>query len=185
MSEARKYYGKFRGTVLDPVDPNLMGRVKLLVTVGGAPLTLTAEACTPYPGFYAIPPIGSGVWVEFEEGDIDKPIWTGCWWRDGEILAILQPGDPPPDASSAPATVVFAVSPARTTGTPSVARLKLSSTDGTATLECLMPPASPATPTAIALSTDGVDISYMVQKIHLGQATIDLNDGAISVLPSP
>jgi uncharacterized protein involved in type VI secretion and phage assembly len=31
-------------------------------------------------GAYLVPQIGSGVWVEFEQGDPDYPIWSGCFW---------------------------------------------------------------------------------------------------------
>ena len=33
-------------------------------------------------GFFMIPPIGASVWIEFEHGDPDYPIWTGCFWAD-------------------------------------------------------------------------------------------------------
>ncbi len=56
-------------------------------------MPVVAEACTPFAGlgsgFYAIPPTGAGVWIEFEEGDLNKPIWTGSWWSDGELPASL------------------------------------------------------------------------------------------------
>ncbi len=32
--------------------------------------------------------MGSGVWIEFEGGDVSYPIWAGCYWLDGE-----QPSD--------------------------------------------------------------------------------------------
>jgi uncharacterized protein involved in type VI secretion and phage assembly len=45
--------------------------------------------CAPYAGngvgLFALPPVGAGVWVEFEGGDLDYPIWSGCFWADGEI----------------------------------------------------------------------------------------------------
>jgi hypothetical protein len=46
-----------------------------------------AEPCVPLAGptglpmgVYMVPPIGAGVWVEFERGDPSKPIWVGCRW---------------------------------------------------------------------------------------------------------
>src|SRR5262249_32667661 len=99
-----RYYGKYRGTVVSPIDLGLKGRITALVTVGGIPLTVVAEACTPYAGpgcgFYAIPPAGAGVWIEFVEGDLDQPVYTGCWWREGEVLAMLSPDLPPPDPAT-------------------------------------------------------------------------------------
>jgi hypothetical protein len=183
--ERRRYYGKFRGTVVSTVDPGLKGRISALITVGGAPLTVIAEACTPYPGFYAIPPEGSGVWIEFEEGDLDKPIWTGCWWRDGEVMTILSPDLPPPDPVSAPKTVVLAVSVARTPGIPSTARLKLSAATGTATLESLLPPGTPALPTSIKLSPAGIDIGYTLNTVSIKPSGVDINKNGLVVLPAP
>ena len=31
-----------------------------------------------------LPPVGAAVWVEFEGGDLDYAIWSGCFWREGE-----------------------------------------------------------------------------------------------------
>jgi len=84
-----RYYGKYRGIVTVPVDTGSKGRVQALVTVGGTPKTVVAEACMPFggpgAGFFAVPPVGAGVWIEFEEGRLDKPIWTGVWWSEGEL----------------------------------------------------------------------------------------------------
>ncbi len=85
MSNGR-YLGKFRGTVLNNVDPMLKGRLQLMVPdVTGLLPSTWAEACVPLTGpspmgTYFVPPIGSGVWVEFEQGDVNHPIWTGCRW---------------------------------------------------------------------------------------------------------
>ncbi len=55
--------------------------------------------CVPYAGpdvgFFAIPPEKANVWVEFEGGDPDYPIWSGCFLGPNEIPAIppAQPGE--------------------------------------------------------------------------------------------
>jgi hypothetical protein len=89
MSESKKYYGKYRGTVTQPADIGMKGRITATITIGGTPVPVVAEACTPFggpgSGMYAIPPPGAGVWIEFEEGDLNKPIWTGSWWAEGEL----------------------------------------------------------------------------------------------------
>ena len=41
----------------------------------------------PKVGFFAIPPVGANVWVEFEAGDTDHPIWSGCFWGPGQLPA--------------------------------------------------------------------------------------------------
>jgi hypothetical protein len=93
MSESKKYYGKYRGIVTQPVDIGVKGRITATITIGGTPVPVVAEACTPFgglgSGLYAIPPAGAGVWIEFEEGDLNKPIWTGSWWAEGELLASM------------------------------------------------------------------------------------------------
>jgi hypothetical protein len=87
----RAYYGKYAGTVIDNVDPDMKGRLLVEVpgVLGVAPSSW-AEACTPLAGpigvamgVYLVPPIGTGVWVEFAQGDPERPIWVGCRW--GEI----------------------------------------------------------------------------------------------------
>lgn len=86
-----RYFGKYRGKVTSAVDP--MQRGRLLVSVPAILGTATAWAmpCVPYAGdqvgFYALPDPGAGVWIEFEGGNINMPIWTGCFWADGEIPA--------------------------------------------------------------------------------------------------
>lgn len=81
----RKFYGKYRGTVYNNIDPNGMGRVQVIVpAVAPTPLLHWATLCTPISGLqngmYAVPPIGSGVWIEFEAGDTDYPICSGGFW---------------------------------------------------------------------------------------------------------
>lgn len=84
----QRFYGKYRGTVTNNVDPMQLGR--LLVEVPDV-LSLTpsswAMPCVPLAGptgppmgVYLVPPIGAGVWIEFEKGDPDYPIWVGCRW---------------------------------------------------------------------------------------------------------
>jgi uncharacterized protein involved in type VI secretion and phage assembly len=84
----QSYYGKYRGTVLNNIDPELRGRLMLTIPdVLGAIPSSWAEPCVPLAGptgppmgVYLVPPIGAGVWVEFEHGDPSYPIWAGCRW---------------------------------------------------------------------------------------------------------
>lgn len=82
-----RFYGKYRGFVVDNVDPEQLGRLKIQVpsVLGTEVVTGWAMPCLPYggeanQGFFFIPDIGAGVWVEFEEGDLEFPIWTGTFW---------------------------------------------------------------------------------------------------------
>ena len=83
----RRFYGKYRGTVVDNDDPSRLGRLKVSVpsVLGPDVVTGWATPCVPYggaagQGFLFVPQRGAGVWVEFEEGDLEFPIWVGTFW---------------------------------------------------------------------------------------------------------
>lgn len=85
MNENNGFYGKYRGIVTDNEDPLMIGRVRAKVPdVMGDLESGWAMPCAPFggsgTGFFAIPPKNAGVWIEFECGDPDYPIWSGCWW---------------------------------------------------------------------------------------------------------
>jgi uncharacterized protein involved in type VI secretion and phage assembly len=97
------FFGKYRGVVLNNIDPMMMGRLQVQVPdVAGLAPTSWAMPCAPVAGLqsgmFALPVIGSGVWVEFERGDADYPIWVGCFWGTAaEVPAMAQltpPGIP-------------------------------------------------------------------------------------------
>jgi hypothetical protein len=100
MNESKKYFGKYRGTVLQNIDPMQMGRIQVIVPDVSAVLPSSwAMPCVPIAGkqmgSYFVPQIGSGVWVEFEQGDPDYPIWTGCFWgSSAELPALALTGNP-------------------------------------------------------------------------------------------
>ncbi len=84
MSASDRYLGKYRGTVINNIDPMQQGRVQAQVPdVTGLIPSTWAMPCLPAAGlaegFFHLPPIGAGVWIEFEQGDLDRPIWTGCF----------------------------------------------------------------------------------------------------------
>lgn len=88
-----RFYGKYRGFVVENADPEKLGRLKVRVpsVLGNEVVTGWAMPCTPYggdrdQGFLFIPEVGAGVWIEFEEGDLEFPIWVGTFWSkpDGE-----------------------------------------------------------------------------------------------------
>jgi hypothetical protein len=99
-NERGKLYGKYRGTVTDNVDLLGLGRVLPYVPAVQASVLNWALPCAPYAGlevgFFAIPPIGANVWIEFEGGNPDHPIWSGCFWEELEvpIAQELSPEDP-------------------------------------------------------------------------------------------
>jgi hypothetical protein len=96
----KKFYGKFRGTVINNVDPMQMGRIQAIVPDVSAVIpTSWALPCSPVGGiqngFFSVPLIGAGVWIEFEQGDPDYPIWSGCYWGSAAEVPALSHLVPP------------------------------------------------------------------------------------------
>lgn len=99
----QRYYGKYRGMVLINIDPLQIGRIMAQVpdVLGETPSTW-AMPCVPVAGIQAgcfvVPPIGSQVWIEFEQGNPDYPIWSGGFWgtvADVPVFATAPPAIPP------------------------------------------------------------------------------------------
>ncbi|HTF06952.1 MAG TPA: phage baseplate assembly protein V [Asanoa sp.] len=161
------FHGKYRGTVANNVDPMQLGRVQVNVpaVLGDGQLSW-ALPCVPYAGdgvgFFAVPPVGANVWVEFEGGDPAYPILAGCFWGTGQA-----PG----------------------TGLPTTKVLK---TDGvTLTFEDLagaggltIDVASPAVsvPMRISCTASGIELSIGSQKVLLSSSSVSVNNGALEVM---
>lgn len=84
-AKKQEYYGKYRGTVVNNIDPLGLGRIQVIVPdVSTTSITSWALPCLPWgglqTGLFTVPMNGAGVWIEFEQGDPDYPIWTGCYW---------------------------------------------------------------------------------------------------------
>jgi uncharacterized protein involved in type VI secretion and phage assembly len=155
-----RHYGKYRGVVSDNQDPRNMGRIRARVPeVLGDEETGWALPCVPYAGdglgFYAIPALGTGVWIEFEAGDVSRPIWSGCWWSEGQV---------PEDA--APEVKVIK--------TEAGHRIMLD--DSGETVEIIDSGGA-----RIALDSSGIDISKGGKKISITQKSVSINDGALEV----
>jgi uncharacterized protein involved in type VI secretion and phage assembly len=173
MSEEGRFYGKYRGTVTSNVDPQQMGR--LLVTVpdvlGSAPATW-AVACTPLAGpigagmgVHFIPPMGAGVWVEFEHGDPQYPIWVGCRWGSSSDL----PGAASSGLPVSP-SIVF-----QTTGKHEIVMSDVPGPTGGIQL-------SLATGAKITITQIGITIDNgQGASISLTGPTVNINNGALTV----
>jgi len=126
-----------------------------------------AMPCVPYAGdsvgFFALPPVGASVWVEFEGGDPDYPIWSGCFWGQGE--APVQP--------ALPFVKVFK--------TDSLT-LKLDDTPGAGGFTLEVQPPAAAVPISIICNASGVEISTGAAKIAMTAASVSINDGALEVI---
>lgn len=100
MSPETKYYGKYRATVVNNVDPLQTGRIQVIVPDVSAILP-TSWALPAFPvggvqyGLVAIPLVGAGVWVEFEQGNPDYPIWTGCFYGSAAEMPTMALAVPP------------------------------------------------------------------------------------------
>jgi hypothetical protein len=106
-------FGKYRGQVIDNVDPEQIGRLLVSVPDALSDSTRWAMPCVPFAGnqsgFFALPPRGANVWVEFERGEVDYPVWTGCFWTSSAevpVLALSAPGEKPVVIESAAGTIL-------------------------------------------------------------------------------
>lgn len=96
----QKYFGKYRGTVIQNIDPLQLGRIQVMVPdVSGLLPSSWAMPCFPITGklmgAYWVPQIGSGVWVEFEQGNPDYPIWVGGFYGlAAELPTLALAGNP-------------------------------------------------------------------------------------------
>ena len=152
-----RFYGKYRGVVTE-VDASTM-RIKAKVpAVLGTTISGWCEACVPYAGpgvgFVMLPEVDSGVWIEFEGGEVSNPIWVGCYWREGEV---------PSDASET-AKAIFAQS-----GT-----LKLDDDASEVSLE-------DADGDSLKLSGGAATITSNMGKIVADSSGVSVNDGALEV----
>jgi uncharacterized protein involved in type VI secretion and phage assembly len=92
-----RYYGKYRGQGTDNSDPDNLGRIRATVpSLLGAEETGWALPAFAYggaseQGLFAVPDVGAGVWIEFEQGDLSYPIWTGTWYTTAAIPESAQP----------------------------------------------------------------------------------------------
>lgn len=172
MTSSKQYYGKYRGTVINNVDPMQIARIQVLVPdVSGLAPTTWALPCTPYgginAGMFAVPAVGSGVWVEFEQGDPDYPIWVGTFWGSAAETPFL--------AKSVPAPT-----PAITLQTPFKNGLVISDAAGPSGVGGItLQSASGAT---IAVNDVGITISNGKGAIiSLTGPTVDINLGALTI----
>ena len=171
MSEAKKYYGKYRGTVINNVDPMQIGRIQVMVPdVSNVMLSSWAMPCAPVAGIntgmFALPLIGAGVWVEFEQGDPDYPIWVGGFWGMAAEVPLLSHMVPP-------------AVPGITLQTPLKNGIVISDVPG--------PTGGIQIQTATGALISVTDIGIMISNgkgavINLTGPTVDINLGALTVV---
>lgn len=163
------YFGKYRGTVVDNVDPLQIGRLSVQVPdVSNVVPSTWAMPCVPFAGtqcgFFAVPPVGSSVWVEFEQGNSDYPIWSGCFWGTS--------ADVPPMALAAPPGV-------QTIVMQSVGQniLMLSDVPGPTGGILLQSPSG----AMISINDTGITITNGTATIMIAGPSVTVNQGALVV----
>lgn len=171
-NEPRRYLGKYRATVFNNVDPMNLGRIQAIVPdVQGLTPTTYALPCLPAAGrgsgSYLLPEIGSAVWIEFEQGDPDFPIWTGCFW--GLPLELPELG-----IASPPATPNMAF---QTTGRNS---LTVFGAPGGGVMICAGPVTAPTSP-RIMVTSAGITITNGQASIVVAGPSVTVNGGALVV----
>lgn len=80
------YSGIFFGNVVENEDPKKKGRIKAkVISTHGE--NFTTEWAIPFSlfagnnyGFYFVPEIGDRVAIQFINGDVNKPVYTGSFW---------------------------------------------------------------------------------------------------------
>ncbi len=162
------FYGKYRGVVTDINDPLMMGRIKATVPdVLGDQESGWAMPCAPFGGnqvgFFALPAVDAGVWIEFEHGDPDYPIWAGCWWGSAAEV--------PPALLAPPYKTLMIVTEGGQTitldDTPGIGGITLETSSGQ----------------KLVLSATGIEIDNgMGAKITMTGPQISLNDGALDII---
>jgi uncharacterized protein involved in type VI secretion and phage assembly len=151
-----RYFGKYRGVVtqVDAATMRLKARVSAVL---GDQESGWAMPCVPYAGpqvgIAFLPEVNSGVWIEFEGGDVSFPIWVGCYWRSGEF---------PPEAKADAKTIISkSVKIVLDDGNS-----KSSWTDGNSN--------------SITLDSDGIAAERESQSVKI-QSTVSVNSGALEV----
>lgn len=164
MSETRqRFYGKFRGVVTDNRDPLMLGRIRATVpAVFGDEESGWALPCSPYAGkgvgFFFVPPVGANVWMEFEEGNTDYPIWTGCFWGVGE--APKMPAVPDVKVIRTDFVTITIKDP------PGLGGLTIETTNGL----------------KIVMDLSGIELSNGASTVKLTPISVSINNGALEVI---
>jgi uncharacterized protein involved in type VI secretion and phage assembly len=173
--QSNRYYGKYRGTVVNNIDPEQRGRIQAIVpdVQGTVPISW-AMPCVPIAGkqegTFMVPQIGAGVWIEFEQGDPDYPIWVGGFWGStAEVppLALAPPPIPPGQNIVIQTTLQNLLMVSDATPSPTTGGIMLKSTTG-----------------AMLLVNDtGIYISNgKGATITLVGPTVTINNGALTVV---
>jgi hypothetical protein len=162
-NQQRKFYGKYRGQVVNNEDPLMLGRIRAKVpAIFSDNDSGWAFPCVPYAGkgvgFFFIPPIGANVWIEFEGGNPEHPIWSGCFWSAGEA----------PEMPAVPEIKVIKTDSATIT-------MNDASSIGGVTIVT-------ATGMKIVMDIKGIELCNGSASVKLTPVSVSINDGALEVI---
>jgi hypothetical protein len=151
-------WGKYAGTVTEIDDATLRIKAKVPAVLGDQS-TGWCQPCVPYAGkgygLALLPEKGCGVWIEFEGGDVSRPIWSGCYWRDGEL---------PEDAK--PAVKVLA--------TKGGAKIVIDDDEKTITI-------SDENDNEITIDSKGIKLAHKKMTIEIADSSVKINDTSLEV----
>jgi hypothetical protein len=153
-----RFYGKYRGVVTE-VDASTCKIKATVPAVYGDVESGWCMPCVPYAGpqvgIAFLPEVGNAVWIEFEGGDVSYPIWTGCFWRDGEV----------PSDVAADVKVIVTVSSLEVKLNDSASSITVSDPNGN----------------TVTLDGDGITLANGGQQVVISSSSVSVNDGALEV----
>jgi uncharacterized protein involved in type VI secretion and phage assembly len=153
-----RYYGKYRGSVTEVDEATFRIKAKVPAVLGQQ-TTGWCMPCVPYAGkgvgMAFLPEVGSGVWIEFEGGEVSYPIWVGAYWRVGET---------PPEAAAAVKAIV----------TPGKRRIVIDDDGGAIEI-------GDDDGNTVALNAEGISLERGAKKVVVSEGKVDVNDGAFEV----
>ena len=170
-----RYYGIYRSTVANNIDPMQLGRIMAIVPdVGGVTPSTWAMPCVPFAGkqmgAFFVPQIGAGVWIQFEGGDPDYPVWSGGWWGNAAEVPLVALAGVPGDPNIVLQTMLENM----------LVISDLPGPSGGVTL-CAGPIASPTSP-RIMVSQTSIVITNGQATITLAGPSVTVNNGALVVV---
>ena len=107
-------------------------------------------------GFAFLPAVGSGVWIEFEGGDVSYPIWVGGYWRTGEF---------PPSGAAQNVRVIVTAATLTLTFDDDQSQITLSDPNGN----------------TVTLGDSGLTLANGQQSVAVSSSSVSVNNGALEV----
>ncbi len=172
----QQFFGKYRGKITANKDPLNLGRVQVSVaSIFEEGKQSWAMPCSPYAGkgigLFTIPPVDTNVWVEFEGGDPDYPIWSGCFWGNNEL----------PEEAKVAKPDEMIVFKAFATGGKGIT-IKMSSSGSTKGLAIEVEPPVVSQPLKLVFDSTGIEISAgSLGTIKASSSSVKINNNALEV----